>query len=145
MESNIPNSVSDHSIPPTQALDLAVLKEWESMTGAGYPAFLSRMVQQFVQDAGQCLEQIQQGIEQDDFVTLTRVAHGLKGISGNMGVKHMAELSFELEQRGRNQSREHFEEISCQLEKLFQQAQEEFSREMAKHDTKGSRLDPLRD
>jgi len=51
------------------------------------------MVQQFVQDAGHGIQEIQQAVERQDIVTLTKAAHGLKGVSGNMRVKHMAELS----------------------------------------------------
>ena len=131
-EPDSPIPASQNSGPVTSYIDPAVLAEWEAMTGPGYSKFLSRMVRQFVDDAGQCIQEIQRAIEHQDLANLAQVAHGLKGISGNMGVRHLAELSFELEQRGRNQVTEQNEELCQQLRQVFQQAQDEFTKELEK-------------
>jgi PAS domain S-box-containing protein len=114
------------------SIDPNVLAEWQAMTGEGYPAFLARMVQQFIQDAGQCVQEVQRAIANGDMVQLAEAAHGLKGVSGNMGMKRLAELSFELEQNGKNEHGDQNEELCHQLEWTFQQAQREFYKEIEK-------------
>ncbi len=123
-----PESHSAGSAP----IDPAVLAEWQSMVGEGYPEFLSRMVSRFVEEASQCIEDVQRAVESHDMKQLVEAAHGLKGISGNMGVTHLAELSFELEQRGKNEQCELNDELCRQLQYAFQQAQEEFTSEIVK-------------
>lgn len=117
-------------------IDPAVLAEWQTMLGEGYSEFLSRMVSQFVEDASHCIEEIQRAVESQDMKQLAEAAHGLKGISGNMGVVHLAELSLELEQRGKNEQCEQNEELCSRLQRTLQEAQEEFSKEIAKQGVK---------
>lgn len=126
------NQESDALARSDSLLDGAVLAEWQDMTGAGYPAFLARMVQQFVKDAGQCVQQVQRAVEGGDMAKLVEVAHGLKGISGNMGARHLVELSLALEQCGRNQILENLEDLSHSLQQAFQQVQEELIKETEK-------------
>jgi signal transduction histidine kinase/DNA-binding response OmpR family regulator/HPt (histidine-containing phosphotransfer) domain-containing protein len=131
-ESEIQNFKLAHRASPAQPIDLAVLAEWEALTGPGYLAFLSRMVQQFIQDAGQCVQAVQRAIANDDMAQLAEAAHGLKGMSGNMGAKHLAVLSFELEQRGRQQVHGNHDGLGQELQQAFQQAQEALVKEIEK-------------
>ncbi len=117
-------------------IDPAVLAEWQRMLGKGYPEFLSRMVSRFVEEASHCIEEIQRAVESQDMKQLAEAAHGLKGISGNMGLRHLAKLSLELAQRGKKEQCEQNEELCSRLQRVFQQAQEEFSKEIAKQKSK---------
>ncbi|MCZ6801879.1 MAG: PAS domain S-box protein [Nitrospirae bacterium] len=118
------------------SIDPAVLAEWQRMLGKGYPEFLSRMVSRFVEEASHCIEEIQRAVESQDMKQLAEAAHGLKGISGNMGLRHLAKLSLELVQRGKKEQCEQNEELCSRLQRVFQQAQEEFSKEIAKQKSK---------
>ncbi len=102
------------------------------MIGDGYPAFLAKMVRQFVKEAGECVNEVQQAVQRGDMDGLAKAAHGLKGISGNMGVKPMAALAFELEQQGRQNVSKGNSKRCLELEGLFHRVQEEFEKELQK-------------
>ena len=131
-ETVIPEPANEIQAAKDSQIDHAVLAEWQAMLGEGYPEFLSRMVSRFVEDASRCVEDLQRAVENGDMAQLAEVAHGLKGISSNMGVMHLAELAFELEQRGRNQVKDQNEGLCQQLQQVFQQVHEEFNKEIEK-------------
>jgi len=124
--------------PGPACIDSAVLEEWKSLTGAGYSEFLARMVSRFVEDVSQCLQEVQRAVDNQDMGRLVEAAHGLKGIGGNMGVPHMAELSLELENRGRNNidDKEPNELLCRQLHQAFQQAEEALNKELTNQGSK---------
>ncbi|WP_447969391.1 response regulator [Nitrospira sp. M1] len=78
------------------SLDLSVLDEYRSMGG---DAFVAQMVQQFAEDAMACVMQVEQAVEQGNASALAEAAHGLKGISRNMGAHRLAEIAVGLERR----------------------------------------------
>ncbi|MDT7043444.1 ammonium transporter [Candidatus Nitronereus thalassa] len=86
------------------SLDAAVLAEWQDMTGVGYPKFLGRMVHQFVRDAGICIENVKKAVGDGNLDALREAAHGLKGISGNVGAKRLAHAAREIEEMCRQPS-----------------------------------------
>ena len=49
----------------------------------------ANIVRQFVNDAGKCVEQVKEAVEGRDAQTLQKAAHGLKGISGNVGAMRL--------------------------------------------------------
>ena len=67
------------------------------MTGDTYQEFLANIVQQFVQDAGQCIDAVQTAVCSGDAQAIRKAAHGLKGISGIVGAKRLAQFAMELE------------------------------------------------
>jgi HPt (histidine-containing phosphotransfer) domain-containing protein len=73
------------------------LAEWRMMTGDTYQEFLANIVQQFVQDAGQCIEAVQTAVSSGDAQAMREAAHGLKGISGIVGAKRLEQFAMELE------------------------------------------------
>ncbi|GJL54752.1 MAG: hypothetical protein NPIRA02_18840 [Nitrospirales bacterium] len=78
------------------SLDLAVLEEYRSMGG---DAFVAQMVQQFAEDAMACVQQVEQAVEQGNACALAEAAHGLKGISRNMGAHRLADIAVDLERQ----------------------------------------------
>jgi len=80
--------------PAVDPIMLTRLKE------LGGPDFVSRIVQQFVQDATECATAIAQAVESGNPQHLAEAAHGLKGICANMGAKTLADLCLDLEQTG---------------------------------------------
>ncbi|MCH8039113.1 MAG: Hpt domain-containing protein [Nitrospinae bacterium] len=85
--------------PENSVVDLAVLEEWRTLSGHGQLDSLSQTLQQLVQDVSAHVEEVQRAVETNDGPALARVAHGLKGICGNMGATAMAERAFSLEQQ----------------------------------------------
>ncbi len=72
-------------------------REWRVMTGDQYPVFLAKIVQQFVEEAGRCIELIQASVSSGDVAALREAAHGLKGIAGNIGALRLQQLALETE------------------------------------------------
>ena len=100
--------LSDHPSPESPLADggeysdcQETLNEWRQMTGENYPTFLAKIVQQFVADAGVCIEQVQQAVASSDRAMLREAAHGLKGIAGNIGAKRLQTLAREMEEAGK--------------------------------------------
>jgi len=71
--------------------------DWRLMTGEHYPTFLAKIVSQFVEEAGRSIEHVQRAIASGDAQALREAAHGLKGMSGNVGAKHLQHLAMEIE------------------------------------------------
>ena len=76
---------------------------------------------QFVQDAILCVEQLETGIKTDNADILREAAHGLKGMANNMGLSALARVAGELEKRGRDNNTD-------SLDLLIQEAQKEFDK-----------------
>ena len=85
------------------------------------PELLSRRVGQFIQDAGSCVEAIQRAVDADQADGMVQEAHGLNGISRNIGAVRLSELCSQIEQVGKSKN---LEGIESQLDSL----QQEFAR-----------------
>ncbi|MCA9477456.1 MAG: Hpt domain-containing protein, partial [Nitrospira sp.] len=57
---------------------------------------------QFIQDAIQCVEQLEIGLRTDNPSLLREAAHGLKGMANNMGLPALAFVASQLEEKGKN-------------------------------------------
>jgi HPt (histidine-containing phosphotransfer) domain-containing protein len=75
-------------------LDSAVV---ETLRELGGPEMISELSQMFFEDTSSSLAALKEAAESGDAPTVRRVAHTLKGSSGNMGAKRMAALCAELE------------------------------------------------
>ncbi|GJL52576.1 MAG: hypothetical protein NPIRA01_38030 [Nitrospirales bacterium] len=109
MESGDELSQDAHTVPePIHAsedvpIDMTVLEEYRSMGGDD---FVAQMIQQFAEDAMTCVMQLEQAVEQGDSNTLAEAAHGLKGISRNMGAHRLAAIAEKLEHQRQSDSLE---------------------------------------
>jgi signal transduction histidine kinase/CheY-like chemotaxis protein/HPt (histidine-containing phosphotransfer) domain-containing protein len=77
---------------------LDTFHQWRAMIGSTYPEFLTRIVEQFVRDAGTCIQNVQKSVASGDTKAMREAAHGLKGISGNVGAKRLAHVAMEIEE-----------------------------------------------
>ena len=66
-------------------LNEQVLKELQSLGGDDQPDFVNAVIQQFLDDHGKHTTAIEEAVKQGDPLALRRVAHSLKGSSGNVG------------------------------------------------------------
>ena len=97
-----PHRVSDESgesdrqlVPP---IDSHRLQEWRELGG---PEFVKQMGEQFVRDVTACVEAIERALETQNEEALAEAAHGLKGISANIGATHLQQLALDLERTAR--------------------------------------------
>src|SRR5215210_4124741 len=72
----------------------------ESLRDLGGDEMLSELTQLFFEDAVSNLAALKEAIEKHDATSVERVAHTLKGSSGNMGATRMADLCGQLQDVG---------------------------------------------
>ena len=92
-----PSSLDSADSDATSPIDHNVVKELRTHGG---PAFVVRMIDQFVSDATACVTRLQAAIDQEDQDIIVDMAHALKGMSRNMGAEPLGELCRFLEQEG---------------------------------------------
>lgn len=85
---------SRHDSSHSNFIDQNTLFELEIMGGH---EFLQSMIQRFVEDALQCVTLIEQALDSQDLPKANEAAHGLKGISRNMGANVLAQAAMDLE------------------------------------------------
>jgi CheY-like chemotaxis protein/HPt (histidine-containing phosphotransfer) domain-containing protein len=120
-----------------RALSSRTLEEWRAMFGEGYSDFLARIVEQFVKDVGECVEQVQKFVHDGELEPLANTAHGLKGISGNVGAERLHQLALNLEQNCRHGSGEKVHNLVSQIQEEFGRVEQAFHDELAQQ-TKSS-------
>jgi CheY-like chemotaxis protein/HPt (histidine-containing phosphotransfer) domain-containing protein len=80
-------------------LDMSQIEELISLDETR--AVLAEFVGMFVTQAPERIAEIRSALERGDFERMAAVAHSLKGASGNLGAKEVAEISRRLEHAGR--------------------------------------------
>jgi PAS domain S-box-containing protein len=105
-----------------QAVDPKVLIEFQEMMGEEGPELLKTLVNLFLQDSPNLIEDMRKSIVAKDAVILDRSAHTLKGNSYQMGALTLASLCFELEKIGKAGSVEGgdalIEPIECEFARV---------------------------
>ena len=91
-ETSTPPTLTHSS--PSPFINPETLEELEILGGR---EFLQTMVRNFVADALACVTLIEQGLDTQDLVKVQEAAHGLKGISRNMGADALAQIAVDLE------------------------------------------------
>jgi CheY-like chemotaxis protein len=104
------------------AINTQTLKDLEELGGR---AFLESMIQKFVEDALQCVTQIEQAMDTHNLTQLHEAAHGLKGISRNMGADSLAQLAVQIEATCKAGEAATLSDWEPQLQDAFQQTRTE--------------------
>lgn len=81
-----------------EIIDRNALDGLRRLQGEGEPDILEELISLFLDDAQKDMENLKRAVEQEDAESIERVAHTLKGSSGNLGAVGMARISGELEQ-----------------------------------------------
>jgi signal transduction histidine kinase/DNA-binding response OmpR family regulator len=97
--------------------------------------FMVKIITQFVQDATNCVTQLQNAIDTENRDELTKAAHGLKGICRNIGVQQLAELAIAMEQKGEHDSFDKLGTKFATLELELAEVQKALEQEVAQHST----------
>ncbi len=83
-------------------LDVPQLDELRELAEEmGDPAFLVRLIDQYLEDAASRMAELQEATARRDAPAVAAAAHALKGGSATMGAKRMAALCADLEAAGR--------------------------------------------
>ena len=96
-----------------------ILRNVIEMMGSHDPELLSRLVGQFIKDAGICVEAIQRAVDADQAGGMAKEAHGLKGISRNIGAVRLAEICSQIEELGKSRNLEGIESQLVSLQQEF--------------------------
>jgi HPt (histidine-containing phosphotransfer) domain-containing protein len=104
----------------------------ESLRDLGGPEMLSELAEMFFDDARSSIDAMTDAVERGDAQTLERVAHTLKGSSGNMGAQRMAELCGELQDAGVSGDLTHAPELLEGLEVEFGRVRPALEAEVAR-------------
>jgi len=76
----------------------------------------------FVQDIPDRLEELKRALADNDYTLLTQQAHAIKGASANIGARALREVSFEVEKAGKNCKMDRalplVEKLECELDRL---------------------------
>ncbi|MBI2863331.1 MAG: response regulator [Chloroflexi bacterium] len=101
-----------------KTLDRSVLEQLRAgLDEASGQELVREIVEAFLEDAARQLAEIRSAVAAGDPHRLRESAHGLKGMSANLGAKAMASLSFDLEKLGREGSLQGAAELLAQLER----------------------------
>ncbi len=106
------------------AVNTQTLKELEELGGR---AFLNSMIQKFVEDALQCVTLIEHALDKHNLTQLNEAAHGLKGISQNMGADSLAQLAVQIEAICKAGEAAALSDWEPQLQDVFQQTRKELA------------------
>ena len=87
-------SPSTNEVTSPEVVNHETLEELEILGGR---EFLHTMIQSFVADALECVTLIEQALDKQDLTQIQETAHGLKGISRNMGATALAQVALDLE------------------------------------------------
>ncbi len=70
---------------------------WEALKSMTEPAFLSELIDVYLNDSPQLIEQIRTGLAAADVESVRRAAHSLKSNSASFGASRLANAARELE------------------------------------------------
>ena len=107
-ESTFDSPISEE---PQPILKQSVIDELLELGGDEGPAFLTSVLEQFLQDAPTHLDRIQQAYHQQHSEILMKVAHTLKGSSRNIGANRLGDTCYQLEQKGRSGATDGIEDL----------------------------------
>ena len=89
---------ADAPVTPAEAVDMAMLTSFEEAQIDGEPDLVVELIELYLEDTAAKMGGLREALARSDGTTLRRLAHCLRGSSGNLGAHRMAALCGELEQ-----------------------------------------------
>lgn len=87
------------------------------------PEFEQELLQLYLHDTEDQLQQLQQSISRENTQQIERIAHHIKGASASVGAKQLEREAENIERQARQQQLEHIGVLVAQLEQTFRQVQ----------------------
>lgn len=81
----------------TGVINLTVLEALKKFQQTGEPDFVTELIDLFIDDTAVQLESLRVAVSKNDVPEVRRLAHLVKGSSGNIGATGLAELCHEIE------------------------------------------------
>ena len=106
----------------TPIIDEAVLDEIRRMSGAEAPALINNIVELYLQQTPDLIDDIQHGARNGDADRVFRAAHALKSSSANIGAVRVSEIARQLEKLGRHNRVDHVRPHLDTLLESYEQA-----------------------
>ncbi len=97
-------------------LDPAAIQRLMDIGKQTDPGFLQQVLDMFMRQAPECIDEIRAALEAGDFNAMWKAAHKLKGTSLNIGALRLSEICREIEKKGRNLETAGLFGLSLQLE-----------------------------
>jgi HPt (histidine-containing phosphotransfer) domain-containing protein len=97
-QSQAQSARTDGAGATTEAIDRAVLMALEEVREEGEPDLIVELIDLYLGDAPQWVEAMRSAAATMDVTLLRRAAHTLKGSSGSVGIRQVAEICKALEQ-----------------------------------------------
>ena len=126
---DIEASPSDSDSAYSNVINHETLAELESLGGRD---FLQTMIQKFVEDALECVTLIEQALDADDVKKVQEEAHGLKGISRNMGADALAQVAVDLESACKTETNSIAPSFRRTIEETFQATRQKLENTLTK-------------
>lgn len=82
-------------------LDLRVLQELRELGGEDDPGLIAELIEIYLADAPQRLQEISKGLDSGDLKVVERAAHTLKSSSANIGATGLSRICNEMEEIAR--------------------------------------------
>jgi len=102
-----------------QIIDQSVVEELLSLGDDGDPELLLDLIEMFAEDAPIKLGEVLRGFEAQDFESIERAAHSLKGSSGNLGATQLQRVCESLQAASRSHELERLRGLADELEREF--------------------------
>lgn len=99
------------------AIDSAAFENLKEMAGAD---FIGELIETFLEDAPQLIQQLHISLKIDDADTFRRTAHSLKSNAASFGANHLSGLAKELEVLGREAKLNEVGDRLGRLEEAYQ-------------------------
>jgi histidine phosphotransfer protein HptB len=105
----------------TGVINLTVLEALKKFQQTGEPDFVTELIDLFLDDTAVQLESLRVAVSKNDVPEVRRLAHLVKGSSGNIGAAGLAELCQEMEKLDGTSAT-----LLARLEEEFRQVSEAF-------------------
>lgn len=104
-------------------LDMRILNELRELGGEDDPALIGELIEIFLSDAPQRLEEIAKGLSRGDLQSVERAAHTLKSSSANIGAIGLSRICREMEEFARARQLEAIRPLFVHSEHVMSEVQ----------------------
>jgi HPt (histidine-containing phosphotransfer) domain-containing protein len=120
--------IETFSARESSVINLTVLEALKKFQQTGEPDFVTELIDLFLDDTAVQLESLRVAVSKNDVPEVHRLAHLVKGSSGNIGATGLAELCHEIEKLDRETGLDesYAQNLLLKLQDEFRQVSEAF-------------------